>query len=177
MTKPHQLKSRKRLLLIVMLPVLALFQLKAGAEPETKPPIDFEAFLQAAHKAGEYRKDRKVSFEEFQKMTASPNTVILDTRSKANYERKHLCGAVHLNFSEITTADLEKVIPSKDTRILIYCNNNFKNNSPAFPLKRIPMALNIPTFITLYDYGYRNLYELGDLLDETNPKVQFESTK
>jgi hypothetical protein len=28
-----------------------------------------------------------------------------------------------------------------------------------------PAALNIPTFITLYTYGYRNVYELEPLLD------------
>ena len=28
-----------------------------------------------------------------------------------------------------------------------------------------PLALNIQTFINLYGYGYRNVYELGDVVD------------
>ena len=48
------------------------------------------------------------------------------------------------------------------TRILIYCNNNFTDNVAPVMVKRIQLALNVPTFINLYGYGYENIYELKD---------------
>jgi hypothetical protein len=35
--------------------------------------------------------------------------------------------------------------------------------------------LNIPTYIALYDYGYRNVYELGPQLDIDASLLEFES--
>jgi len=58
-----------------------------------------------------------------------------------------------------------------DVRILIYCNNNFSNNAQPVILKRVELALNIQTFINLYGYGYRNVYELGDVVDFNDPAV------
>ena len=45
-------------------------------------------------------------------------------------------------------------------RSLIYCNNNFTDNVAPVMLKSAPLALNVPTFINLYGYGYENIYEL-----------------
>ena len=61
------------------------------------------------------------------------------------------------------------------TRILIYCNNNFLNNIQPLTLKSAPLALNIPTFMTLYGYGYKNLYEFGPAVDENDGLIGFES--
>ena len=57
-------------------------------------------------------------------------------------------------------------------RILIYCNNNFSNNAPRDP-ESGQLSLNIQTFINLYGYGYRNVYELGDVVDFNDPKVRW----
>lgn len=38
------------------------------------------------------------------------------------------------------------------------------------------MALNIPTYINLYGYGYRNVYELHELVDVKDPRIEFEGT-
>ncbi|MGB0152938.1 MAG: rhodanese-like domain-containing protein [Verrucomicrobiales bacterium] len=149
--------------------------LTADEPPPENPQIDFPAFIDLAGEVHTYREDRRVTVEEFLEMAQDGNTLILDTRSKANYEIKHIKGAVHLNFSEMTTRDLKEAIPSKDTRILIYCNNNFLNNIQPLTLKSAPLALNIPTFITLYGYGYKNLYELGPAIDENEGLIEFES--
>ncbi|MEC5127325.1 rhodanese-like domain-containing protein [Verrucomicrobiales bacterium BCK34] len=134
--------------------------------------IDYEGFLKLSQEVAPYRETRRISVEAFVKFSGEPGTIILDTRSRRNFERKHIKGAVHLNFSDLTKEELERVVPSKDTRILIYCNNNFRNNTPAFALKSAPAALNIPTFITLYEYGYRNLYELGPIIEESDPEIE-----
>ncbi len=42
--------------------------------------------------------------------------------------------------------------------------------------KEITLALNIPTFINLYGYGYKNVYELGDLVSVFMDPIKFEGT-
>ena len=67
------------------------------------------------------------------------------------------------------------MLPDKEVRVLIYCNNNFRNAEEAFPSKLPSASLNIPTYIALYDYGYRNVYELGPQLDIDASSLEFES--
>jgi hypothetical protein len=62
-----------------------------------------------------------------------------------------------------------------NTRILIYCNNNFRNAPGPFPSKLPSASLNLSTYIALYNYGYRNLYELAPLVDLAASKLTFES--
>lgn len=78
--------------------------------------------------------------------------------------------------SDFTAEKLAKIIPSKDTKILIYCNNNIDGDTIAFARKSAPLALNIPTFINLYGYGYRDVYELSILLDVGDPRFTFQGT-
>jgi hypothetical protein len=42
--------------------------------------------------------------------------------------------------------------------------------------KPITLALNIPTYINLYGYGYRNIYELSELVNTYDSKLEFEGT-
>lgn len=42
--------------------------------------------------------------------------------------------------------------------------------------KPITLALNIPTYINLYGYGYRNVYELSELVNTNDNKLEFEGT-
>ena len=105
------------------------------------------------------------------------------------FDRKHIKGSVNLNFSDFTQENLAKIIPSAETRILIYCNNNIDDDQINFtskvviPVKftskkkAITLALNIPTFINLYGYGYKNIYELSELISVNNNRIQFEGTE
>ncbi|HEX5791087.1 MAG TPA: rhodanese-like domain-containing protein, partial [Luteolibacter sp.] len=110
------------------------------------------------------------------RMAAEPGTVVLDARSRRNYDRLHIKGALHLNFSDFNEESLRKLIPDKNTRVLIYCNNNFINAGEAMVMKSAPLALNVPTFINLWGYGYQNLYELAPLLDRNKTRIPFEGT-
>ena len=65
------------------------------------------------------------------------------------------------------------MIGRSDRPILIYCNNNFRNDVPPVMLKSGPVALNIPTFIHLVAYGYRNIRELNDVMDFNDPRVRW----
>ena len=148
--------------------------------------VDFDAFDSLTREVKVYRKTRLVDLDEFNCMSKEKNTIILDTRSTEMYNRKHVKGAVHLDFSDFTQANLLKIIPTANTRILIYCNNNFDFDQfrfatksfvpPVFKAKEITLALNIPTFINLYGYGYKNVYELSSLVSVFDNAIAFEGT-
>ena len=110
-------------------------------------------------------------------MSRETDTIIFDARSDTKYRLLHVKGAKHLSLPDVTAAELAKLIPSKTTRILIYCNNNFENEPEAFPTKAFRASLNLYTFNTLYSYGYTNVYELGPLIDVKASKIPFNGTK
>ena len=138
--------------------------------------IDYDGFLKDAADVGKLRAQHRVSEEEFLRMAAEPDTIIFDARSDAKFRMLHVKGARHLSLPDTSAADLAKVIPDKNTRILIYCNNNFLNEPVSMVSKVATASLNIYTFNTLYSYGYRNVYELGPLVDIRKSKLPFEGT-
>ena len=108
-------------------------------------------------------------------MSREPDTIVLDARSREKYDELHVTGAVSLSFSDIAVESLARTIPDKNTRILIYCNNNFANAAQPFPSKMPSASLNISTYIALYNYGYHNVYELGPLIELSKSKLPFET--
>ena len=110
-------------------------------------------------------------------MSQDPNTLVLDSRSIIAYKAFHIKGAVHLNFSDFTQETLAQVIPNKGYRILIYCNNNFESELSSLTDKKVSLALNVPTFINLYGYGYKNIYELRDRIQDDDPRLVFEGAE
>ena len=40
-----------------------------------------------------------------------------------------------------------------------------------------PAALNISTFISLYEYGYRNVFELGPVVNTDTSRIEFVKTQ
>ena len=135
--------------------------------------VDYEGFVDLSAEISDYRSSRLVDLDTFNEMKGESGTIVLDTRSAEAFWMGHIDGAVHLNFSDFTDDKLAKVIPSKDTRILIYCNNNFTDNVAPVPVKRIELALNVPTFINLYGYGYENIYELDGAYPTAEPAIQW----
>jgi hypothetical protein len=159
-----------------------------------KALVDYDDFKNLVLEVEKARANRLVSLDTFLKMSQESNTIILDTRSDSRYNRKHLKGAKHLDFTDFTQDNLLKLIPDTNTKILIYCNNNF-NGDPIdftskmiFPKKTsetqilangkpIMLALNIPTHINLYGYGYKNVYELDELVNINDTRIKFEGTE
>lgn len=141
------------------------------------PAIDMKGYLKVAQKAAEHRETRRLSEAEFIAMSREPNTIILDARSAQRYDDLHIRNAVNLSFSDITVDSLKELFPDKNTRILIYCNNNFANAPKPFPTKRADASLNLSTFIALYSYGYKNVYELGPLVEIEKSTLDFVSNK
>lgn len=163
--------------------------------PYPKALVDYDDFKNLVSELEKQREKNLVSLDIFLKMAKEANTVILDSRSDFRFNRKHLKGAIHLDFTDFTQDNLLRLIPDSNTRILIYCNNNFDGDPIDFaskmakPKRSIPetqilsnrkpimLALNIPTHINLYGYGYKNIYELDELVNVNDPRIKFEGTE
>ena len=148
---------------------LALAQQKERSATQ----IDYQGFETLTQSVDTYRVERLVSLADFQRMAREANTIILDARSADAYRQGHIEGAINLPFTDFTDRSLAEALRDPSVRILIYCNNNFSNNAQPVMLKRVELALNIQTFINLYGYGYRNVYELGDVVDFNDPAVRW----
>lgn len=93
------------------------------ASPAEKPDtqlnqaehLDYTAFKALASEVAPVRSKRRVSVETFTKMASEPNTVILDSRSKRDFEERHIKGAVHIDFADINEATLRETIPDPNT--------------------------------------------------------------
>jgi rhodanese-related sulfurtransferase len=152
-------------------------RLAAAPDPAlANPAIDMPGFLAIAHDAAAHRESRRLTEDQFLAMMAEPGTVVLDARSAERYALLHERGAVNLAFPDIAIDSLARVLPDKDARILIYCNNNFTGDEVAFASKAAPASLNLSTYATLYGYGYRNVYELGPRVAVRESKLPFEGT-
>lgn len=158
-------------------PLLAACALLAAARAdEGNPRIDYRGFAAGVAEVAALRESRRVGEDEFLSLAAQPDTVILDARSRNKYDLLHVRGARHLSFPDITANELAQVIPTKDTRVLIYCNNNFEHEEQAFARKVAPAALNVHTFNVLHAYGYTNVHELKPLLDVRTTKIPLAGT-
>jgi len=167
-----------KLVMLVVLFLAATCEINAQkAVTIPNPAIDMKGYLKVANEAAEYRESRRLTEDEFIKASRHPGVIILDARSKQKYDELHIKGAINLSFPDITVESLATMFPDKNAKILIYCNNNFRNAEDAFPKKMAMASLNISTYISLYTYGYRNVYELGPLLDVKTTKVEFVPTE
>jgi phage shock protein E len=141
------------------------------------PAIDMPGYLRIAGEAAKHRETRRLTEDEFIRMSREQGTVILDARSTEKYNEMHVKGAVNLSFPDITIESLARLFPDKNSRILIYCNNNFENAVEPFPTKMATASLNLSTYISLYTYGYQNVYELGPLVDIKKTRLDMVSSK
>lgn len=162
-----------------------------------KAKVSFNDFKNLVAEVESHREKRLIDLDTFLKMSKEQSVIILDSRSTFRYKRIHVKGAKHLSFTDYTQNNLAEVIPSFETIILIYCNNNFDGNQTDFASKvalpvtssgdiitaqfnsqekPLMMALNIPTYINLYGYGYHNVYELNELVDVNDPRINFEGS-
>lgn len=157
---------------------LLLVSWTVAAQAQTlalNPRIDAEAFLTVTKDALRHREGRRISEADFLRLSAEPGTIVLDARSGEKYRELHIAGARNLSFPDITAESLARIIPNNNTRILIYCNNNFANAEKAFPTKLPSASLNLSTFAALYNYGYRNVFELGPFIDVKQTRLELVS--
>ena len=162
------------LVLSCVMSVAASLASARGESVGQNPAIDMEGYLNVSREAAVHRETRRLSEKDFFRMSREPGTIILDARSPERFGELHVKGALNLSFPDIAVGSLNTLIPDRKTRILIYCNNNFAGAEGPFPAKLASASLNLATYVALYNYGYRNIYELGPLVDIHSSELQFE---
>lgn len=160
----------------VLLLSITLVSFPGHADGVDNPAIDADGFLTLAREAAAHRSSRRLTEDEFITSSRNPRTIVLDARSPEKFNELHIDGAVNLPFPDITIESLARMIPDRDTTILIYCNNNFRGAEGSFPTKLAPASLNLSTYLSLYTYGYRNVYELGPLIEIEKSKLRFRGS-
>ena len=161
---------------LLLLSLLAISSVGYSATIKNKL-IDWEGFEKIVSKKNIIREKKRLTERQFIQAMKEEGVILLDARSKKNYDLRHIVGAVNLPFTEVTAESLRKVIPEKNSKILIYCNNNFLNSPVSFASKKAPASLNVFTQVNLSAYGYENVFELGPLLDVRTTKIPFAGTE
>jgi phage shock protein E len=141
--------------------------------PLLNPQIDYDGYRTLIEEVQPYRRARLLDWEAFIAAAGEPGVLLLDARSAEQFAAGHIQGAVNVPLPEFSDERLAEVIGRADRPILIYCNNNFRNDRPPVMLKSGRLALNLSTFTHLYGYGYRNVRELNDVMDFNDPKVKW----
>jgi phage shock protein E len=167
--------NKKLALVFALLPLSLSSGIAQAASPN--PNIDYKAFLKDAQRVEQVRASRRLSEADFLKAMNQPGVILLDARNPYRYAQRHIKGAINLDFTEFTAESLSRIIPTKDTKILIYCNNNFTGSPAAFAMKAPPTSLNISTYVALTSYGYSNIYELAPTLEIATSKLVFGGTE
>jgi len=145
-------------------------QLSAAPNPQFFDYSKFEEIVLETHGK---RKKSSLNEREFLKAMNSGEYLILDARSFKNFKLRHIKGAKNLPLTEFTERKLKEVIPSKETKVLIYCNNNFTGAPVSFASKMAPASLNITTQVHLRAYGYENIFELEPTIDIKKTSLPF----
>jgi len=147
---------------------------------------NFDEFTRAVLEVQKRRKGRLLTAEQFAKMASEPGTVVLDARSELSYELLHVKNSKNLPYTNMGPQTLTKLIPSESTRILIYCRNNIADGAfnrihdkaleNYIIAKEKAAGLNLPVAVTLFIYGYDNVWELDEIVDPDKCPIAFEWT-
>ena len=82
-------------------------------------------------------------------MDTEQGYVILDTRTREEYDQGHIPGAVQISHDEITEK-AEELLTDKDQLILVYCRSGRRSKIAAE---------------ALVELGYTNIKEFGGIID------------
>ena len=94
---------------------------------------------------------RQITMDEAVTMMAEESGyIILDVRRPDEYKAGHIPGAVLFTNENITQEKAEKLIPSKNTKIFVYCRSGRRSKEASQKLS---------------SYGYENVLEIGGILD------------
>ena len=92
----------------------------------------------------------KITSEEAKEIIDSEeDIVILDVRTKEEYDEGHIENAILIPNTEIKDR-IEEEIPDKDTKILVYCRSGNRSQTAT---------------MDMIDLGYSNVYDFGGIID------------
>jgi len=80
-------------------------------------------------KEEDYRETKK-------RLDAGDKFVLVDTREDSEWARGHIPGAIHLGRGVIER-DIEKTVPDKNTRVVLYCGGGYRSALAADNLQKM----------------------------------------
>lgn len=92
---------------------------------------------------------QEITAEKAYEMMQQEEVIILDVRSKSEYEEGHIPEAINLEYNNIHNK-IDELIQDKETIILVYCRSG----------RRADIASE-----ELINLGYTNVYDFGGLND------------
>lgn len=150
--------------------------ISAPAQAQTEASsADYKAaaFTRDLPSALDHRQARIVDLDTFSQMNTEANTVILDTRSREDFAAGHIYGAVNLPLSEMTLLNLGDTIDDRETRILIFGDENIYEIAGRSDFEISTLPINLLTYISLHRYGYFELYELSEKASIRDERVDW----
>jgi len=93
--------------------------------------------------------------ETKKRLDAGEKFVLIDTREDSEWARGHLPGAIHLGRG-IIERDIEKTVPDKNTRIVLYCGGGYRSALAADNLQKMGYSN-----VISMDGGWRGWTEAG----------------
>ena len=92
---------------------------------------------------------QKISAEEAYEMMASQEVVVVDVRTREEYDSGHIENAV-LVPNESIGSEMPEALPDKEATLLIYCRSGRRSKDAAEKLLSL---------------GYQNVYDFGGVID------------
>jgi rhodanese-related sulfurtransferase len=104
---------------------------------------------------------KEIDIEGYRQMRDSGEPhILVDTREDNEWENGHVKGAVHLSRG-IIERDIEKQVPDKDTKLVLYCGGGFRSALVADNLQKMGY-----TGAISLDGGWRALKDSGIELEK-----------
>ena len=89
-----------------------------------------------------------VSYMEAKEMIINDGAVLIDVRTEAEYNEKHISGALLLTLDTIDEDTAISVIENKDTPVILYCQSGNRSSQALSKLEAL---------------GYTKVYDLGSI--------------
>lgn len=93
-------------------------------------------------------KEIAVDFLAAKEKIINENAILIDVRTRDEYDKEHIDGAVLLTLDDINEDSVKDVIESKDSVIIVYCQSGNRSKQAV---------------IKLNDLGYDEVYDLGSI--------------
>ena len=132
---------RQILLFAALAAVLALLLVSCGGTKDKPVPTEEDAPSKATY--------HKISAEEAYEMMVSQEVVVVDVRTREEYDGGHIENAV-LVPNESIGSEMPEALPDKEATLLVYCRSGRRSKQAAEKLLEL---------------GYQNVYDFGGVID------------
>lgn len=89
-----------------------------------------------------------ISYMDAKEKIINEGAIMVDVRTEAEYNEKHIDGSVLLTLDTIDETSVSSIVDSKDTPIIVYCRSGNRSSQALTKLEAL---------------GYTEVYDLGSI--------------